>query len=135
MAWTYLFCTEGELHVTIMPETMEQFLPAVWLNLFPGDITEHDTPFLKDLKYIDIIVRPGTALVMPPHWLMSWISGATTSGATTSGATTSGATTSGATTSGSEKGGATTSGSMACTISYHTPISYLAFHVSPFVQH
>jgi hypothetical protein len=24
---------------------------------------------------------------------------------------------------------------MACTISYHTPISYLAFHVSPFVQH
>jgi len=135
MAWTYLFCTEGELHVTIMPETMEQFLPAVWLNLFPADITEHDTPFLKDLKYIDIIVRPGTALVMPPHWLMSWVSGATTSGSERSGSERSGAERSGAERSGAERSGAERSGSMACTISYHTPISYLAFHVSPFVQH
>jgi len=112
MSWTYLFCTDGELHVTIMPETMEQFLPAEWLNLFPADITEHDTPFLKELKYIDIIVRPGTALFMPPHWFMSWISGAETT----------------------EKTNTTKGPAMACTISYHNPISYLAFQLSPFVE-
>lgn len=106
MAWTFLFATEGELHVTIMPESMEPFLPAEWRHLFPANITEKDTPFLKDLKYIDIILRPGTALFMPPHWFMSWIQAETEQTDTTPLA-------------------------MACTISYHTPISYMAFHLSP----
>ena len=102
-AWTLLFCTEGEIHVTIMPETMESFLPAQWMNRFPTDITEKDTPLLADLKYIDIILRPGTSLFMPPHWIMSFLSMKEIA--------------------------------MTCTISYHTPISYLAFQTSPYVQH
>lgn len=73
VAWTCLFVPEGEIHVTIMPESMESFLPAQWLNQFPTDFTQKDTPFLADLKYIDIILRPGNALFMPPHWFMSYI--------------------------------------------------------------
>jgi hypothetical protein len=103
VAWTCLFVTEGEIQVTIMPETVEQALPAVWLNRFPTEFTERDTPLLADLKYIDIILRPGNALFMPPHWFMCYRS---------------------------NDGLA-----MTCTISYHTPISYLAFHTSPYIQH
>lgn len=52
MSWTFLFCTEGEIHVTIMPESMEQFLSAQWIGLFPADISEKNTPFLKELSKI-----------------------------------------------------------------------------------
>lgn len=105
ISWTFLFATEGEIHVTILPETMEQFLPAQWMNMFPANITEQDTPFANELKYIDIILRPGTALFMPPHWFMSWTSPTTSQTIP-----------------------------MVCSISYHTPISYLAFQVSPYVH-
>lgn len=113
MAWTFLFCTEGAIHVTIMPESMEQFLPAQWIGLFPADISEKDTPFLKDLKYIDVIVRPGTALFMPPHWIMSWI---------------------GSEGSPKSEGSEGAASSMVCSISYHTPISYMAFQASPYIK-
>ena len=108
MSWTCLLSTEGEIHVTIMPESMEQFLPIDWLNRFPAQMGQKDTPFLKELKYIDIVLRPGTALFMPPHWFMCWsnVIKENTEGTT----------------------------AMACTISYHTPISYAAFQMSPVVQ-
>ena len=122
MSWTCLISTESEIHVTIMPESMEQFLPAEWMNTFPAMYTEKDTPFLKELKYLDIILRPGTALFMPPHWFMSWISVATGVSAATRE--------SGESSEASPKKHI----AMACTISYHTPISYLAFQLSPLVQ-
>jgi len=102
VAWT-LFITDSELSITIMPESMESFLPAQWLNRFPTDFTQKDTPFVTDLKYIDIVLRPGTALFIPPHWFVSYI--------------------------GIEKL------PLVCTISYHTPISYLAFQTSPYILH
>jgi hypothetical protein len=85
-----------------MPETMESFLPAQWINRFPTDFTAKDTPFLTELKYIDIILRPGTALFIPPHWFVSYIGSVLP---------------------------------LVCTISYHTPISYLAFQTSPYIHH
>ena len=110
MSWTCIISTDEELHVTIMPESMEQFLPIDWLNQFPAQITQNDTPFFKELKYIDIILRPGTSLFMPPHWFVSWANS-------------------------SESSSESSAIAMACTISYHTPISYLAFQMSPFIQH
>ena len=50
------------------------------------------------LKFIDIILRPGNCVFMPAHWFVSWT---TTSTATNT--------------------------PMVCSISYHTPISFLAF--------
>lgn len=102
--WTCLFPVDGDMIVTIMPESVENSLPDTWVNCFPSKLTTKDTPFLSDLKFIDIILRPGHCLFMPPHWFVSWSSHH------------------------SEKP------VMACTISYHTPISYLAFNMSPFVR-
>jgi len=120
MSWTCLLSTEGEIHVTIMPESMEQFLPIDWLNRFPAQMGQKDTPFFKELKYIDIVLRPGTALFMPPHWFMSWVS---SEGATSSERT-----------SNVIKENTEGTTAMACTISYHTLISYAAFQMSPVVQ-
>ena len=94
---------DTEIIVTIMSENMESFLPTNWINTFPSQLTNKDTPFINDIKFIDIIVRPGTCLVMPPHWFISWTSNSNS-----------------------------TQLPMVCMISYHTPISLLAFHLSPF---
>ena len=103
--WTCIFPVDGDMTVTIMPESVENSLPTTWLNCFPSQLTTKDTPFLSDLKFIDIILRPGHCLFMPAHWFMSWSSSADS-----------------------------TKPVMACTISYHTPISYMAFNASPFVR-
>ena len=89
-AWTCFFPVDGEIIFTIMPENNQTSLPA--------NLTTKDTPFVADLKFIDIILRPGNCIFMPAHWFVSWT-----------------------TTPNSNKT------PMVCTISYHTPISLLAF--------
>jgi len=97
-AWTCFFPVDGEIIFTVMPENNEVSLPTNWLDCFPANLTITDTPFVSDLKFIDIILRPGNCVFMPAHWFVSWT---TTSTATHT--------------------------PMVCTISYHTPISFLAF--------
>jgi hypothetical protein len=70
--WMAITPTEGEIVLTIMPENVAHALPSDWHNYFPGDLTQYDTPFVADLKYMDIIVRPGTIVFMPAHWYISW---------------------------------------------------------------
>jgi len=103
--WTCLFPVEGELLVTIMTENIESSLPPQWVNCFPAQLTAKDTPFVADIKYMDIVLRPGTCLFLPAHWFVSW--------------------------TGTRE---STVLPMACTISYHTPISLMAFHASPFTK-
>jgi len=102
--WTCIFPVDGAISVSLLPESVESSLPPKWRNCFVKDLTVKDTPFLSDLKYMDVILRPGTCLFMPAHWFVSW---------------------------GPSEG---VGMPMVCTISYHTPISSLAFHASPFTQ-
>jgi len=100
--WTCFFPVDGEIIFTIMPETVQTSLPSTWLGCFPANLTIKDTPFVNDLKFIDIILRPGNCVFMPAHWFISWT-----------------------TTSTAKKT------PMVCSISYHTPISFLAFNATP----
>lgn len=95
--WTCLFPVDGEIILTLMPQNNESSLPANWLDTYPANLTIKDTPFVADLKFIDIIVRPGKCVFIPAHWFISWT---TTAEATVT--------------------------PMVCTISYHTPISLIA---------
>jgi hypothetical protein len=70
---TGFLVTEGEITVTIMPENISHALPAVWRGCFPGQLTQYDTPFVGDLKFMDIVLRPGNILFMPAHWFVSWL--------------------------------------------------------------
>jgi hypothetical protein len=99
--WTCFFVADGEITLTIMPENVQNALPANWVGCFPATLTTKDTPFVGDLKFIDIILRPGNSIFIPAHWFVSWVSS-------------------------SDKI------PMVCSISYHTPISLLAFNTTPF---
>jgi len=71
--WTMILPVEGTIVVSILPDTTESALPASWRGRFPAEITAKDTPFLSDIKYMDIVVRPGSALFLPAHWFVSWV--------------------------------------------------------------
>ena len=105
--WTCILPVDGEIIVSIMPETVESALPANWAGCVPSELTAKDTPFLADVKFMDIVLRPGTALMMPAHWFVSWVSKPVESKPAVP---------------------------MVCTISYHSPISHMAFMASPFTK-
>ncbi len=72
--WTMIVPTEGAIIVQILAAKEKKWLPKKWTGLFPGRLTIADAPFIGQMKYMDIIVRPGNALWVPAHWLVSWIS-------------------------------------------------------------
>ena len=98
--WTCILPVDGEIVVSIMPETVESALPTNWVGCVPSELTAKDTPFLADVKYMDVVLRPGHALMMPAHWFVSWTGKKDIP--------------------------------MVCTVSYHSPISAMAFGASPF---
>lgn len=71
-AWTLIIPTEDDATVSLVHRKLDKFLPYKWNGLHPEDITRGHTPFLSDIQYIDIIVRPGNALLVPPHWRMAF---------------------------------------------------------------
>lgn len=71
-SWTCILPTERDIVITIFPETMEMYLPPGWRGGFPTEWSKRDTPFVSDIKYIDVVVRAGTCLFLPPHWFASW---------------------------------------------------------------
>lgn len=100
--WTCIFPVDGEIQVSILTESMESNLPTMWHNRMPADLSLKDTPFINELKYMDVILRPGTCFILPPHWFVSWTPTQNT----------------------------TSSSPMVCSVSYHSPISLLAFQTT-----
>ena len=70
--WTCIFVTEGAIQVNVMPGKYEKSLPVAWQGMHLDKITAHDTPFAADLKFLDIVLRPGHCLFLPAHWYASW---------------------------------------------------------------
>ena len=103
--WTCILPVEEEIMVTIFPERMEPYLPVEWKGTFPSDWTRRDTPFVEEIKYMDIVVRPGTMLCLPPHWFVSWRRK-------------------------EQEQEQESHIPMVYTIDYHSPISLFAFHMS-----
>ena len=69
--WTAIMLMEGIATISLIHKKTDKFLPASWKGLHPSDLSRSHTPFLEDVKYIDIILRPGTVLLIPPHWRSS----------------------------------------------------------------
>lgn len=97
--WTAIFVTQGSIVCSVMTEAVESSLPAQWSGVFPGDLTAYDTPFVGDLKFVDIVLRSGSVLFMPAHWFLSWKA---------------------------LDEGADTVCPMVCTVEYHSPVSRFA---------
>jgi hypothetical protein len=75
--WTLVTVSEGTAQVSLLHKKYDTYLPSRWKNRLPTEFSPADTPFLGDIGYIDVILRPGTTLLVPAHWKMSWIATAT----------------------------------------------------------
>jgi hypothetical protein len=69
-ATTLLYPTNGEYICSLMLDTSTQYLPR-WEGRFLDEYTAADTPLLNKVQFIDIKLRPGHALLIPPHWIIS----------------------------------------------------------------
>jgi hypothetical protein len=69
--YTCIMPTEGKYTLSILSRQSETFLPENWQYRYPASLTLNDTPLVADLKYLDIIVRPGTTVCLPPHSIIS----------------------------------------------------------------
>jgi hypothetical protein len=71
-AWTLIVPTEEAIIVNVLAAKEKKWLPPQWQGLHPSKMTAATAPYISQMKYMDIIVRPGTGLWVPTHWLISW---------------------------------------------------------------
>jgi hypothetical protein len=74
--WTLITLSEGTAQVSLLHKKYDTYLPKRWKNRLPTEFTPADTPFLGDIGYIDVILRPGTTLLVPAHWKVAWTAAA-----------------------------------------------------------
>ncbi len=68
---TFFLPVEGTYMISLVNPKSESFLPRVWKNRYPRTLTINDSPLVGELKYIDIILRPGTMICLPTHTIFS----------------------------------------------------------------
>jgi len=69
--YTCIMPTEGTYTVSILAKASESFLPTTWQYKYVSSLTLNDTPLVSELKFLDIVLRPGTTLCLPPHCIVS----------------------------------------------------------------
>lgn len=69
---TYIMATDGEILVSLCNESSDVYLPTNWKGKRLSKLTRDDAPLLGNIQYVDVIVRPGSALLVPPHWKVCW---------------------------------------------------------------
>lgn len=68
---TLLLPTHGDLLISVMPESSETYLPTDWQGKFFHAMKRSDAPLISEIKFLDIKVRQGSALFVPPHWILN----------------------------------------------------------------
>lgn len=68
---TMILPTENDLLVSVMPESSETYLPSSWQGKLFQKIKRAEAPLIGEVKYLDIKVRKGSALFIPPHWIVN----------------------------------------------------------------
>lgn len=72
-AYSTLICpTEGSILVSLLNGASEQYLPPMWEGKRLKTMTRDQAPHLEKIQYVDVIVRPGSLLMVPPHWKICW---------------------------------------------------------------
>ncbi len=68
---TMILPTENDLLISVMPESSETYLPMKWQGKMFQKIKRAEAPLISEVKYLDIKVRKGSALFVPPHWIVN----------------------------------------------------------------
>jgi len=73
---TILMPTQDPIKVSLLHKKQYDYCPKNWQYSLPSTWTKATTPLVGEIQFIDVIVRPGTLLVLPPHWRYSYTSDA-----------------------------------------------------------
>jgi hypothetical protein len=68
---TAITCTEGEARCILLHNAQKARLPPGWKSLRWKDATVAHHPLWTQVKYIEILLRPSTVLLVPPHWVIA----------------------------------------------------------------
>lgn len=68
---TFFLPVEGVYTISLVNPKSESFLPANWKYRYPHTLTINDSPLVAEIKYIDIILRPGTMICVPTQTIFS----------------------------------------------------------------
>lgn len=68
---TFFMAVEGNYTVSLVNPKSETFLPTSWKYRYPHTLTINDSPLVSEIKYIDIIIRPGTMICVPTQTIFS----------------------------------------------------------------
>jgi hypothetical protein len=70
--WATAFsCTDGEARCILIHSRQGAKLPPGWRGLQWSDATVTHHPLWTQVQYIEVILRPGTYLIVPPHWVVA----------------------------------------------------------------
>ena len=70
--WATAFsCTDGEARCILIHSRQAAKLPPGWKDLRWRDATVSHHPLWTQVQYIEVILRPGTYLIVPPHWTVA----------------------------------------------------------------
>lgn len=70
--WATSFtCTDGEARCILIHSAQKTKLPPGWNGLRWSEATVTHHPLWTQVKFIEVILRPGTTLIVPPHWIVA----------------------------------------------------------------
>ena len=64
-------CTQGTARCILLHSAQKARLPQGWLGLPWNQATVAHHPLWTQVQFIEIIMRPGTAILVPPHWIVA----------------------------------------------------------------
>lgn len=68
---TSITCTQGEARCILLHSAQKSRLPPGWKGLRWADANVKHHPLWTQVQNIEVILRPGTTLLIPPHWLIA----------------------------------------------------------------
>jgi hypothetical protein len=68
---TAISCTQGTARCILLHNAQKAKLPAGWLDLRWRDATVAHHPLWIQVQFIEVILRPGTTILVPPHWIVA----------------------------------------------------------------
>lgn len=69
-AYTLIYPTNGTFTASLLAAESTKFI-LPWEDLFVNELKPADYPLFSEVRFMDIILRPGTMLILPPHWILS----------------------------------------------------------------
>lgn len=70
--WATAFsCTDGEARCILLHSGQKTRMPPGWKGLKWSQATVAHHPLWTQVQNIEVILRPGTTLLVPPHWIVA----------------------------------------------------------------